>query len=212
MNIQYRNDNHKIISKEEITDKFSGYKEHILNDVLKIRERYIAGYIFAIHYYKEPDEDNDQIVVELRSTPDLKMLSIRERQAYGDFWVDDIRYFDFEENQFSPFIIRELYNFREQCIAWESTDTSLPRDDERYLDLSKLYYATENGIEDEYFVSHYHCGTFSDIEYFSEGVETDYQDVERGFEGNYADRLMMKMNIPTKMRAWYMNDIFLPEL
>jgi hypothetical protein len=212
MSIQYRNDHFKIIPEDEMGSKFSGYKDHIVNDRLKVRERYIAGYILAIDYYMSQDENEDQIVEKLKDTPELKMLSVRRRESYGNFHIDHIKYFELGESQFSQLIIRELYNHRGQSIAWECTDPSLPSDDEFYYQLSKTYYRTENGDGGEYLISHYRLGVFTDIEYFSQGFQTDDQDVERGFYGIGAEELMSKMNIPSKMRAWYVNNEFLPVL
>ncbi|MFP3832866.1 hypothetical protein [Chryseobacterium sp. SIMBA_028] len=212
MAIQYRNNHFKIVPEKEVEPRFSGYKDHIMNDTLKIREKHIAGYLFAIHYYKDLNENDEQIVEQFRSTPDLEMLSIRVRQVHGDFRIDHVKYFDFDENRFSPLTVRELYNNKEQMISCESTDSLLPLDGENYYDLVKYYFATEKGMEGQFFSSHYNSGIFTDIEYFPQGLETDDQDVERGFYGIYAEELMRKMNIPSKMMIWYMNNEFLPEL
>lgn len=212
MDIQYRNNYFKIIPEEEAVQNFSGYKHHIENGTLKIREKYIAGYIFAVHYYTDSNENKNQIAEHFKNLSDLQVFSIRTRCAYGEFWIDKIQYFDFEKDGFSNLAVRELYNSKEQLIAWECTDPSLSSDNEYYYQLSKEYYHTEEGGGGKCFVSHYYSGVFSDLEYFLHGFETDDQDVERGVEGAHAELLMMRMDIPYKMRIWYMNNIFLPEL
>lgn len=212
MNCIYRNDHFKIITEQEVGPGFSGYKYYIENGILKVKERYIAGNIFAVHYYTDSKDHQDKITEYFKSIPDLEVMSVRSRKAYGEFWIDDIQYLDAEKDQFSDLIVRELYNSKEQLIAWECTDLSLPVDDQYYYQLSKEYYHTENGGGDRCFTSHYYSGVFSDIEYFPHGFDTDDQDVERGFVGEGAELLMIKMNIPPKMRIWYMNNDFLPEL
>ncbi|MGH1518310.1 hypothetical protein [Chryseobacterium sp. JK1] len=212
MNIYYRNDCFKIISEDEVSDQFSGYRDYVIDGILKIRERYIAGCIFALHYYKNTEENENEVVEQFKNIPDLKMLSVRERKQYGDFKLDHIRYFNSEKNEFLSLIIRELYNHREQKIAWECTDLSLSQDNEFYYQLSKQYYHTEDGSNGKCFISHFKSCFFTDIEYFSEGFDTDDQDIERGFEGESANLLMSKMNISAKMKAWYVNSEFLPIL
>ncbi|CAH0215961.1 MULTISPECIES: hypothetical protein [unclassified Chryseobacterium] len=212
MSIEYKNDNFKIITEQQFKQNFSGYKDNIVNNIIKTRERYLDGNIFALHYYKNINEIDSQIVEQHKNLPNLEVLSIREREAYGEFWIDKIKYFDLEANQFSQLIVRELYNNNGQIIAWECTDPSLPSSNEHHYELTKSYYKTTDGFYGEYFDSHYKSGVFSDIEYFSNGINTDDQDVERGIYGVYAEQLMIRMNIPQKMRAWYVNNQFLPEL
>lgn len=212
MSIQYKNDNFKIITEQQFKQNFSGYKDNIINNTIKTRERYLNGEVFALHYYKTSNEIDSQIVEQYKNLSSLEVLSIREREAYGSFWIDRIKYFDLETNQFSQLIIRELYNNNDQIIAWECTDPSLPSSNEHHYELTKSYYNTVDGFYGEYFDSHYKLGLFSDIEHFPNGINTDDQDVERGIYGVYAEQLMVKMNIPPKMRAWYVNNQFLPEL
>ncbi|HEX7869879.1 MAG TPA: hypothetical protein VF455_07170, partial [Chryseobacterium sp.] len=158
------------------------------------------------------DEDESEIITKYKDIPDLKVLSLRERKEYGSLWIDKVKYFDLETNQFSQLIIRELYNKQNQMIAWECTDPSLPTNDQHYYQLTKSYFNTDNGIDGEYFDSHYEWGIFSDIEHFSNGINTDDQDVERGIDGLHAEQLMIRMKIPLKMRIWYLNNNFFPEL
>jgi len=142
----------------------------------------------------------------------LSLLLERERESYGDFWIEKVKDFSVINNVYFPFISRELYNSKNQLIATEIIDPSLPISDEDYYHLSKSYYNSDDGVYGEYFVSHYFNGIFEDIEHFEFGFDTDSQDVERGYTGDSAEQLMMGMGIPPKMRAWYVNNEFLPEL
>lgn len=210
MDIQYRNDSFKIITQQQFEDSFSGYKDIWVNNIMKRRERYLNREIFAIHHYKSQDENENEIIWQYRNISSLKVLSIRERESYANFWIDKVKYFDLENNQFLQLIIRELYNNKNLMIAWECTDPSLQKNNEHYYQLTKSYFNTDNGMEGEYFDSHYRYGIFSDIEHFYNGINTDYQDVERGIDGLHAEQLMMRMNISLKMRIWYLNNNFLP--
>lgn len=153
MDIQYRNNYFKIIPEEEEVQNFSGYKHHIENGTLKIREKYIAGHIFAVHYYTNSNDNKNQIAEHFKNLSDLQVFSIRTRYAYGEFWIDEIQYFDFEKDRFSNLAVRELYNSKEQLIAWECTDPSLSSDNEYYYQLSKsIIIQKKEGVVDALFL------------------------------------------------------------
>lgn len=210
---EYRNENLKLVTEQQFAqNNFWGFKDYLDNNALKIREKYENGKIKEIHYYKNPNENDEAIVDKYKHIDGLAFIITRERESYGDFWIEKVKDFSVINNVYFPFISRELYNSKNQLIASESIDSSVPETDENHYELVKYYYNSDDGRNGEYFVSHYFNGIFEDIEHFQFGFDTDSQDVERGYYGGSAEQLMIRMGISPKMRAWYVNNDFLPEL
>ncbi|WP_265131253.1 hypothetical protein [Chryseobacterium oranimense] len=213
MKIEYRDEDFKYINDPETYKKKSRWYKHFLaHGKLKIREQYHSDALFALHYYLDPEDNETELLEKYRDIPALEILSFRTRNAYGDLWVETVKYYDFDSNTFSNLIIRELYDARNFPIAWECTDPALPETDTFHYQLLKSYYNTDSYLNGEYFDSRFHSGRFTDIEHFPQGMDTDSQDLERGIIGIQAEQLMQRMKILPKMRAWYVNNEFLPQL
>ena len=77
---EYRNENLKLVTEQQFAqNNFWGFKDYLDNNALKIREKYENGKIKEIHYYKNPNENDEAIVDKYKHIDGLAFIITRER-------------------------------------------------------------------------------------------------------------------------------------
>ncbi len=217
--IQYRSSsNHSLLSAEQAALEGSYNKEYLVDGAVKKIEEYLWSDIVSISYYKDVNEQDDQIVDVYTAIASLKAVYIRTRETYGGYTVEaENSYFKNERTgdlELQPFIVKWLYDVNNMNVAIESIKTDLPDTDPDHWRIKKFYYfdATSPGTEEHYFISMFEEDAFICLYYVAGvGMKYDGQDDD---EFNLQDSLvwMTQLGLTQELQYWYTNTVFLPPI